>query len=115
MFGEMHEVATQLALKWCRQGPGARLDMSEDFTRLTLDTVALCSMGFRFNLYYSENLHPFIRAMAEVLTEAGKRTQRPLHKMFYRSADKKFQSNIDLLRSTARRVPEARKENKDGT
>lgn len=113
MFNEMHEVASQLALKWCRQGSGVRLDISEDFTRLTLDTVALCSMGFRFNSYYSQTLHPFIQAMAEVLTEAGKKTQRPFHKIFYRSADKKFRANTNLLRSTARQVLDSRKINKD--
>lgn len=44
MFDEMHEVVSQLALKWARQGSSARIDVGEDLTRLTLDTVALTSM-----------------------------------------------------------------------
>ncbi|KAL1852481.1 hypothetical protein Daus18300_012162 [Diaporthe australafricana] len=114
MFDEMHEVVSQLALKWARQGSSARIDVSEDFTRLTLDTVALTSMGFRFNSYYSSELHPFIKAMYEVLLEAGKKTTRLLPSIFYTSENKKYQKNIQLLRQTARDVIEERKKQTDG-
>lgn len=114
MFYEMHEVVSQLALKWARQGSSARIDLGEDFTRLTLDTVALTSMGFRFNSYYHSELHPFIQAMYEVLTEAGKKTNRFLPSIFYTSENKKYQKNIQLLRQTARDVIEERKKQPDG-
>lgn len=110
MFDEMHEVATQLALKWARHGPSESIDIGNDFTRLTLDTVALCSMGFRFNSYYSEELHPFIQAMYEVLSYVAKKMSRPpLPSIFYHSSNRKFVSNIKLLRSTAREVLNSRK------
>lgn len=114
MFDEMHEVVSQLALKWARQGSSARIDVGEDLTRLTLDTVALTSMGFRFNSYYHSELHPFIKAMYEVLTEAGKKTNRFLPSIFYTSENKKYQKNIRLLRQTAREVIEERKKQPDG-
>lgn len=38
---EMHDVASQLVLKWARFGPDHDIDVSSDFTRLTLDTIAL--------------------------------------------------------------------------
>jgi cytochrome P450/NADPH-cytochrome P450 reductase len=41
MFDEMHDIASQLVAKWARFGPGARIDVNADFTRLTLDTIAL--------------------------------------------------------------------------
>ncbi|RYP42696.1 hypothetical protein DL767_000065 [Monosporascus sp. MG133] len=109
MFDEMHEVASQLALKWARQGPAQPIDVGEDLTRLTLDTVALCSMGFRFNSYYRESLHPFIKAMYAVLKEAGMKTMRILPSIFYQSEDRKYHENIKLLRSTAREVLDSRK------
>ncbi|KAL8388716.1 hypothetical protein RB599_010054 [Gaeumannomyces hyphopodioides] len=115
MFDEMHEVAAQLALKWVRQGPAQPIDVGEDLTRLTLDTVALCSMGFRFNSYYREDLHPFIRAMYAVLREASMKTMRFLPSIFYQSEDRKYQKNIKLLRSTAREVLDARKALPEGT
>lgn len=109
----MHEVVSQLVLKWARMGPATRIDVGEDFTRLTLDTVALTSMGFRFNSYYnSSDLHPFIKAMYDVLTEVGKKGMRFLPSMFYASETKKYHKNIALLRKTAREVVRERKDSK---
>lgn len=115
MFDEMHEVTSQLALKWARQGPAQPIDVGEDLTRLTLDTVALCSMGFRFNSYYREDLHPFIKAMYAVLKEAGMKTMRFLPSIFYQSDDRKYHKNIQLLRSTAREVLDSRRALPEGT
>jgi cytochrome P450/NADPH-cytochrome P450 reductase len=110
MFDDMHDVAGQLALKWARQGSQAPIMVTDDFTRLALDTLALCSMGYRFNSYYSPTLHPFIEAMGDFLTEAGTMGRRlPLPNIFYRAEDQKFGADIDVLRSTAREVLEVRK------
>ncbi|KAM5345779.1 hypothetical protein ACJ41O_011640 [Fusarium nematophilum] len=112
MFDEMQDIANQLALKWARSGPDSPIHVTDDFTRLTLDTLALCSMGYRFNSYYSPVLHPFIQAMGDFLCEAGEKGRRALPGMFYRSKDQKFQDDIEVLRSTAREVLEARKSGK---
>lgn len=105
MFDEMHDVASQLVLKWARHGPQHKIFLTDDFTRLTLDTIALCSMGFRFNSYYDEKLHPFIGAMAEFLSESGRRPQRiPLPSWITRQADRDFQQNIETMRETAQQV-----------
>jgi cytochrome P450/NADPH-cytochrome P450 reductase len=47
MFGEMHDIASQLVLKWARMGPALKIHVTSDFTRLTLDTIALCAMDYR--------------------------------------------------------------------
>lgn len=46
-------------------------------TRLlvTLDTIALCSMDYRFNSFYTEDMHPFVDSMNNVLTFRNQRTQ----------------------------------------
>lgn len=41
MFNEMADVASQLVLKWARFGPDSVIDVTGDFTRLTLDSIAL--------------------------------------------------------------------------
>lgn len=115
MFDEMHEIASQLALKWARQGPHEALDVGGDMTRLTLDTVALCSMGFRFNSYYRQDLHPFIQAMNEVLNAAALRANRFMPSVFYHAANRKFRDNVRLLRSTAREVVDARRDLPEGS
>lgn len=113
MFDEMHDIATQLALKWARHGSRAPITVTDDFTRLTLDTLALCSMGFRFNSFYSPVLHPFIEAMGNFLVECGKKSNRlPLPSIIYRARDLKFEEDINVLRTTAREVLESRKAGK---
>ncbi|KAK7419766.1 hypothetical protein QQX98_003138 [Neonectria punicea] len=77
MFDEMHDVATQLLTKWARFGPKETIDVTSDFTRLTLDTIALCSMGTRFNSFYHEEMHPFVGSMIGLLEESGRRAPRP--------------------------------------
>jgi cytochrome P450 / NADPH-cytochrome P450 reductase len=41
MFDEMHDIASQLVVKWARFGSKERIDVTADFTRLTLDSIAL--------------------------------------------------------------------------
>lgn len=112
MFDEMHDVATQMAMKWARHGSSTPIMVTEDFTRLALDTIALCAMDFRFNSYYREELHPFVKAMGDALTECGNRDRRPAFaNYFFRGTEQKFFADIELLRKTAGEVLQARKEN----
>lgn len=105
MFDEMKDIGSQLALKWARHGSHHRINAPDDFTRLTLDTIALCSMGFRFNSFYNEELHPFLHSMCEFLIECGRRSQRPpLPSFFYRNQNRDFYHHIDVLRKTAEDV-----------
>ncbi|KAK3391185.1 putative bifunctional P-450:NADPH-P450 reductase [Podospora didyma] len=111
MFPEMHEIASQLALKWARHGPTTPIMVTEDFTRLTLDTLALCSMNFRFNSYYHDEMHPFITAMGDFLTESGGRSMRPpLATKVMRKTTNKYWNDIKILRETAEAVLKSRKE-----
>lgn len=110
MFDEMHDIASQLAMKWARHGPSAPINASDDFTRLTLDTLALCAMDYRFNSYYHDDLHPFIEAMGDFLIESGNRSRRPpFTSIFYKTTDERYQQDIELLRETAHDVLKARK------
>lgn len=110
MFDEMHDIASQLTLKWARHGADSRIMVTDDFTRLTLDTLALCAMGFRFNSFYATEMHPFIDAMGDFLTDSGEKGRRaPLPSWYYRAADEKLRSDIGILRKTAEDVLEERK------
>ncbi|KAJ7452215.1 fatty acid hydroxylase [Mycena latifolia] len=77
MMEEMRDICDQLVLKWERFGPHAALDPSDDFTRLTLDTIAYCSMSYRLNSFYTEKQPPFAAAMVDFLIESDLRASRP--------------------------------------
>jgi cytochrome P450 / NADPH-cytochrome P450 reductase len=68
----MKDIANQLVLKWARKDPEEPIQPTDDFTRLTLDTIALCTMNYRFNSFYQEGLHPFVEAMMRDLLLASK-------------------------------------------
>ncbi|KAH6895217.1 cytochrome P450 [Thelonectria olida] len=112
MFSDMHDIATQLCMKFARHGPHTPIHVADDFTRLALDTLALCAMDFRFNSFYREDMHPFVAAMGDFLTECGNRNRRPAIApgFLYRAANEKFYADIDIMKRTADEVVESRKQ-----
>ncbi|KAF2019092.1 cytochrome P450 [Aaosphaeria arxii CBS 175.79] len=113
MFDEMHDIASQLVMKWARHGPNHVIQVTDDFTRLTLDTIALCAMDYRFNSYYSESIHPFVEAMSDFLKTSGDRARRGAfaQSLFYREESRKYWADIELLRKTSMDVIQSRKAN----
>ncbi|KAF7916449.1 uncharacterized protein EAE97_012109 [Botrytis byssoidea] len=112
MFDEMHDIASQLVMKWARFGSKEKIDVTDGFTRLTLDSIALCAMGTRFNSFYHEEMHPFVDAMTGFLLESGARAQRPaIANYFMRSAQAKYDADINLLQSVASELLAERRAN----
>ncbi len=77
MFPKMLDIADQLFTRWERFGPDSVIDVADNMTRLTLDTIALCAFDYRFNSFYQNEMHPFVGAMVGALSEAGQRARRP--------------------------------------
>lgn len=75
IFPAMMDISSQLILRWERFA-GEEIDVCDNFTRLTLDTIALCSFNYRFNSFYQKTMHRFVDAMVNVLSESGRRAQR---------------------------------------
>lgn len=71
----MLDVADQLMLKWQRLNDDEEIDVAGDMTRLTLDTIALCGFGYRFNSFYRDTPHPFVAAMVRTLEESQARSR----------------------------------------
>lgn len=112
MFDEMHDIASQLVVKWARFGPNEKIHVTDDFTRLALDSIALCAMGTRFNSFYHEEMHPFIKAMTGMLVESGARGYRPAFmNQIMRTSTAKYESDIALLNSIAADVVAERRAN----
>lgn len=77
MLPRMVDIADQMFVRWERFGADHVIDVSDNMTRLTLDTIALCAFDYRFNSFYHEQMHPFVGAMVGSLDEAERRSQRP--------------------------------------
>jgi cytochrome P450 / NADPH-cytochrome P450 reductase len=94
----MIDIADQLMNKWDRLNPGEQIDVPADMTRLTLDTIALCGFGYRFNSFYRETPHPFVQAMIRVLDEAqGRLRQLPIQTRLKISAQRQFEEDQDFM------------------
>lgn len=73
----MVDIAEQLVNKWTRLNKGEVLNVPDDMTRLTIDTIGLCGFNYRFNSFYSETLSSFIQSMVRALNESMLKTMRP--------------------------------------
>lgn len=113
MFDEMYDISTQLVAKWARtSGEGAVINVTEDFTRLTLDSIALCAMDKRFNSFYRDEMHPFVDAMVDFLIEGGIRDRRTrIEQWFNPEPERKYQANIKLMKDVAQEVVDKRRAN----
>ncbi|KAF8520360.1 cytochrome P450 [Hysterangium stoloniferum] len=102
MFPAMTDIAQQLVDKWTmliRFGPDYVIEPTEDFTRLTFDTISLCAMSHRLNSFYSLEMVPFIKAMGSFLTEASHRSSRPalIQNYLSRTANAQFETDQKIM------------------
>ncbi|KAL2283798.1 hypothetical protein FJTKL_09583 [Diaporthe vaccinii] len=113
MFDDMKDVAEQLCLKWARDGPNTSIDIAFDYTRLTLDTIAICLMDYRFNSFYlGGKHHPFVKHMVDILAEADIQSMLPDWAGIFRlRAMLKFKRDIKLMHALCRSMVEFRRQN----
>ena len=99
--------------KWARLGPTHPIDPTDDFTRLTLDTIALSAMDSRFNSFYREKSHPFVTALVFFMAESGRRQFRPqfVNDYVYRASTKKYWQCIEIMRNIALQAIKERSDN----
>lgn len=97
-FDAMVDIADQMFTKWARLGPEVALDVPDNMTRLTLDTIALCGFDYRFNSFYQHEMHPFVDAMVRALAEAGSRARRlPLQTRFMLLTRSQYADDISYM------------------
>ncbi|WP_421999727.1 bifunctional cytochrome P450/NADPH--P450 reductase [Reyranella sp.] len=115
MFDRMLDIADQMFVRWERFGPGAVIDVADNMTRLTLDTIALCAFDYRFNSFYQNEMHPFVSAMVGALQEAGGRANRPkVLTSLMLSKARQFQADKELLDQVARQLIAERRRDPKG-
>nr|WP_263620908.1 cytochrome P450 [Halobacillus litoralis] len=95
---KMVDIAVQLVQKWSRLNAGEAVQVPDDMTRLTLDTIGLCGFNFRFNSFYREDMHPFVEKMVRALDESMSQSQRLgiQDKLMVRSK-RQYKEDIDYM------------------
>lgn len=114
MYDQMLDIAEQMVLKWERFGEDAVIDVADNMTRLTLDTIALCAFDYRFNSFYQNEMHPFVDSMVRGLEEAGARARRlSVQNKLMLFTQKKFEEDIAFMNKIADQLIENRKKDPD--
>lgn len=100
-YDAMLEVAESMLGHWDTLPDGAQIDVPEQMTRLTFDTIGLCGFGYRFDSFEQEAQHPFVGAMTAALTEALHRVQipRPLKPLRF-LANRRFDDHTRTMNET---------------
>lgn len=107
----MADIALQLVQKWARLNPGESVDVPEDMTRLTLDTIGLCGFNYRFNSFYKEHPHPFVLSMQRALDEAMNQGQRlQIQNKLMLLTKRQFNHDIQSMFSTVDQIIAERRE-----
>ncbi|MFJ3276772.1 cytochrome P450 [Streptomyces sp. NPDC086776] len=109
-YGQMLEIAQNLVGKW-ELREGQSVNITDDYTRLTLDTIALSGFGFRFQSFDKEELHPFLNALLGALVESLRRSQElPMMTKFRKADDKKYRENIQQMQELVESVIKERRQ-----
>ena len=112
MFDPMLDIAEQMLQRWERFGEEAIIDVPDNMTRLTLDTIALCAFDDRFNSFYQNEMHPFVHAMVEALAEAGARGRRlSIQNQLMVLTKRQYEGDIHYMHQFADRLIARRKQN----
>ncbi|MFC0211390.1 bifunctional cytochrome P450/NADPH--P450 reductase [Paenibacillus chartarius] len=106
----MVDIAVQLVQKWARLNPDESIDVPDDMTRLTLDTIGLCGFNYRFNSYYRETPNPFIVSMVRALDEAMHYgTRLPIQNMLMFKTKNQYERDIQSMFSLVDKIIAERK------
>lgn len=108
----MVDIAQQLILKWERLNPLEPVDVADDMTRLTLDTIGLCGFNYRFNSFYRKDHDPFVQSMVRALDEAMHRSSRlKIQNMLMFNTKKRFEDDVQAMFTLVDQIITDRKAN----
>ncbi|MFG3280641.1 cytochrome P450 [Streptomyces sp. NPDC048111] len=109
----MLRVARRVIDSWDdRAGSGAPVDVADDMTRMTLDTIGLAGFGFDFDSFGRATPHPFVEAMVRCLEWSMQRLGR-VPGSDHSAADREFERDSAYLASVVDEVIAARTESGD--
>ncbi|GGX23650.1 bifunctional cytochrome P450/NADPH--P450 reductase [Streptomyces noursei] len=112
--GTMLKVARSLIGKWDRVAEVQPVDVPDDMTRLTFDTIGLCGFGYDFQSFRRSDLHPFVEAMGRALHFTQEKSESiPGSELFKRKQVEQFRKDVELMTSLVDDVIQQRKASGD--
>ncbi|MGD3109152.1 cytochrome P450 [Streptomyces sp. YGL11-2] len=104
----MLRVARRVMASWDRKlADGTPVEVADDMTRMTLDTIGLAGFGFDFESFSRDTPHPFVESMVRCLEwSMTKFARKP--GTDHSAADAAFRADADYLASVVDEVIDAR-------
>ncbi|WP_416979902.1 bifunctional cytochrome P450/NADPH--P450 reductase [Streptomyces sp. T028] len=110
----MLKVARELIGKWDRAAGTEPVDVAEDMTRLTFDTIGLCGFGYDFESFGREEAHPFVSALTRALGFAqAKGESIPGMELFKWRQAERFRADVTVMRDLVDEVIRQRRASGD--
>jgi cytochrome P450/NADPH-cytochrome P450 reductase len=95
----MLQVARELIGKWDGAAGTEPVDVAEDMTRLTFDTIGLCGFGYDFESFGRPEPHPFVTALSRALGFAqAKGESIPGLDLFKWKQAEQFRTDVAVMR-----------------
>lgn len=96
-FEIMRNIAQVLVNKWQNQTPNTDINVADDMTRFTLETITHCGFGYSFHPFASETFHPFLQALSRTFDYSIARIKDlPYTKLFQRGR-RQAEKDVRLL------------------
>ncbi len=110
-FDMMVEVADALVAKWDRLA-GQEVNVPDDMTRFTLDSIAIAGFGYRFNSFEKDQLDPFLESLSTALIECMNKTTRlPIQQRFANKSKERLAEAIGIMNGLVDEVIAERRAN----
>ncbi|MEX3105403.1 bifunctional cytochrome P450/NADPH--P450 reductase [Streptomyces sp. ST1020] len=94
----MLRVARSLVAKWDRAAGEHPVDVPEDMTRLTFDTIGLCGYGYDFESFSRDEPHPFVDAMNRAMHFTQLKGESvPGSELFRWKQTDRFHKDVELM------------------
>jgi cytochrome P450/NADPH-cytochrome P450 reductase len=95
----MLKVARELIGKWDQAAGTEPVDVADDMTRLTFDTIGLCGFGYDFESFSRAEPHPFVTALSRALGFAqAKGESIPGTELFKWKQAEQFREDVTLMK-----------------
>ncbi|MCK2240506.1 MULTISPECIES: bifunctional cytochrome P450/NADPH--P450 reductase [unclassified Crossiella] len=110
----MLDVARELITQWDKASGQFPVDVAEDMTRLTFDTIGLCGFGYDFGSFRRADTHPFVAAMARALERVQERSESIPGAAFLQwRKEERFRADNTLMRELVGEVIRERRASGD--